>query len=314
MNKFSHISFVGVEPPSRPERSPHRQPTAPGRSIGLPNELASGRTQLPLEPEAAPEPFLAWLFSTAGLDAGAYRSNALERRLAACLRSLRVSNTEAARALLQRNPELLANALDAVLIGVSGFFRDGAVFEHLRRHVLPELLHRLPGLRVLSLGCSNGQELYSIGILLDELHALEHCYLLGVDCRSEAIALAKTGSFRLSDLETVPPPLREKYFRVERSRAWISLAHNPRFIWSVENVLRNSPAPTPRGDTEFWDLILFRNLAIYLKAESTDILWRTLSRGLRPGGVLVTGKAERPPDGLPFRRLFPCIFEKRAQT
>ncbi len=262
----------------------------------------------------SPKPFLAWLFSKAGLDAGAYRSKGLERRLAACLRSLHASSTEAAQALLERDPELVPKAVDAVLIGVSGFFRDEAVFEYLRRAVLPELLRGRPGLRVFSAGCSGGQELYSIGLLLDELGALKDSYLLGVDCRPEAIALAKAGSFRLNELETVPPRFRDQYFLVQGARAGIALAQKPNFSWRVENVLENSPGSERLGDADPWDLILFRNLAIYLKPESALNLWRTLSRGLRPGGVLVTGKAERPPDGLPFRRVFPCIFEKRAET
>ncbi|HEX2973498.1 MAG TPA: hypothetical protein VHP11_14280, partial [Tepidisphaeraceae bacterium] len=58
--------------------------------------------------------------------------------------------------LLERRPELAPAAISSVLIGVSEFFRDPAVFEHLRRVVLPAMLQEKPGLRICSAGCSEG--------------------------------------------------------------------------------------------------------------------------------------------------------------
>ncbi len=250
------------------------------------------------------DPFLDWLFTQAGLDPGAYQARALQRRLAACLRALRVPSTGAARALLEERRELLPLCVDAALIGVSAFFRDEPVFEQLRLSVLPELLKDRRGLRVCSTGCAEGQELYSIAMLLGELGALEKTELLGIDCRPEAIARARAGCFPEKELETIAPTLRNRYFSRAGGRACVAAELAARMRW----VLRDMFAPAQAEPA--WDLILFRNVAIYLRAERAARLWEQLANSLSPGGALVTGKAERPPDRLPLRRISTCIYRK----
>jgi chemotaxis methyl-accepting protein methylase len=99
------------------------------------------------------DPFLLWLLEGAGLKASAYRTAPLQRRLAACLRQLRVQSSAEARHLLASKPHLQMAALDAALIGVTEFFRDAPVFEALRETVLPELRWGKRHVRVLSAGC-----------------------------------------------------------------------------------------------------------------------------------------------------------------
>jgi chemotaxis methyl-accepting protein methylase len=72
--------------------------------------------------------------------------------------------------------------------------------------------------------------------------------------------------------------------------------------WRVQDALTIS-------DYACWDLILCRNMAIYLDPEAIRDLWVRLSRALRPGGILVVGRAERP-SGAHLRRLGPCIYAR----
>jgi len=57
-----------------------------------------------------------------------------------------------------------------------------------------------------------------------------------------------------------------------------------------------------------WDIILWRNMAIYLTAEMNEFLWKRLASALVPGGVLIVGKAERPPSELPLSNVKRCIY------
>lgn len=311
---LSHVCFVGVEPPAR--CGVRRQPSRVGPAeSGERNKRAGffrARSDSPLSPAALceaeePDAFLVWLFNEAGLDAGAYRCKALQRRLPACLRALRASCSEQARAMLERRPELLPRAMEAVLIGVSGFFRDQAVFEQLRRSVLPNLLRGRGGLSVYSAGSADGRELYSMAMLLDGLGVLKGSSLLGVDCRPEAIARAEAGWYGATDLDGVAPELRDRYFEPHGTRACIRAALRGNICWQVGNLLIASQAGGG------WDVVLCRNVAIYLRPEQTAGLWERLTAGLRPGGVLVTGKAERPTAGLPLKRIYPSIYQKRAE-
>ncbi len=245
---------------------------------------------------------MAWLFENAGLNAAAYSPVFLQRRLSACLRALRADSTQAAMQALTGSPDLVQKAVDAVLIGVSGFFRDQSVFDVLRTSVLTKLLEGKRGLRVCSIGCSEGQELYSIAMLLEELHALQHSQLLGVDCRPEALARAREGSFDPAELINVPAEFQSRYFSARGSGRQIAPQLRARAQWRQGNCLGWDYSDGA------WDLFLFRNVAIYLNRQEMDTLWPLVARGLKPGGVLVTGKAEQPAKSLPLKKLSRCIY------
>src|SRR5437763_14851824 len=72
--------------------------------------------------------FLRWIFEQGGLDLADYKLEALRRRIPSCLRALHVRHLWEARQLLQRHPPAMKTALNALVIGVTGFFRDPAVF------------------------------------------------------------------------------------------------------------------------------------------------------------------------------------------
>jgi chemotaxis methyl-accepting protein methylase len=59
-----------------------------------------------------------------------------------------------------------------------------------------------------------------------------------------------------------------------------------------------------------WDLILCRNLGMYLKADLAGQLWNRLARALRPGGWLVLGKAERPMGASILSAVSPCLYRR----
>jgi chemotaxis methyl-accepting protein methylase len=147
--------------------------------------------------------------------------------------------------------------------------------------------------------------LYSVAMMLSEMGAIERCELLGVDARPSAVAAARAGSYAIEELREVDPLLRERYFRIHGACASIEPRLRARTCWQVADI-----CATDLGGA--WDLILCRNVTIYLEDEAADGLWRRLVDQLLPGGFLITGKAEQPPSDLPLRRLAPCIY--RATT
>jgi chemotaxis methyl-accepting protein methylase len=254
--------------------------------------------------------FVHWLFRQAGLSAGNYREETLRRRLAACLRAVRASSLAAARVILQRNAELVPIAINAMLIGVTSFYRDPAVFERLREQVLPTLLARAVGgpmrpLRVWSIGCADGAELYSVAMLLDDAGALEGSELLGTDCRPEAIRRARIASYDFDALRSLPEPLRARYFVAERASGRYhvrrELCDDAR--WRVADILA-------AHEPGLWDLILCRNVAMYMRSAVLGALWARLGASLAPGGVLVLGKAERPIGLRRLAAIAPCIYRR----
>lgn len=298
LDRFSNIWFAGIDPPRRTERRS-------GNSSAAWAKRCAARDWARREPER-PNPFAVWLFEKVGLNAYAYRPAFLERRISACLRALCVDSTEAAQAALEQKPERIRSAVDTILIGVSSFFRDEAVFEQLRRRVLPDLLRGRDGLRICSVGCSEGHELYSAAILVDSLGRLKTSHFLGLDFRPDAIARARAGCFDVAELEPVPAELRDRCFTVHGRSAQIAPLLREAAQWQEANCFQWE------FGRDSWDVVLFRNVAIYLDQREVIALWKRLSQGLRPGGVLVTGKAEQPPGEFPLKLISRCLYARLA--
>jgi chemotaxis protein methyltransferase CheR len=292
---LAHVSFTGIDPPSvsRAGRTPvRRRSPAPTPRPGTPKASAPTVDSL-----------AASVLRQQGLSPTAYRAHSLRRRLPACLRQLRAPTSEAAERILRRAPHLLPSVLDTLLIGVTAFFRDAAVFEQLRAAVLPELLRSRPGIRVYAAGVSSGHELYSVAMMLDELSALEQSDLLGLDCRSGAIDQACAGIFAPEDLTNLSAEQRERYFPVDGGRRRACPRLRTRINWHCGDLMAFDSA-APRH------LILFRNVAIYLEPEAALRAWKRLCDQLERGGFIVSGKAEQPPPAFPLTRVGPCIFRR----
>lgn len=301
---FRHVVFpeivgryggaVDVAPPDAPAlRHAH------GAAAGVP----------PLGPDETA--FLSGLFRRVGLHVAGYKPETLARRLPACLRAVRAPSLGHARVLLRHNPRLDGVAMGALLIGVTSFFRDAPVFESLSRGVLPGLVAeasdaRRP-LRVWSAGCSDGAELYSIAMLLAERGSLSGCDLLGTDCRPAAVAHARAGVYGEADLQSLSPERRHRFLTGTGPQYRVADDLRKACHWRTGDVL-SAPEPGP------WDLVLCRNLAIYLRGDAAARMWAGIRRVLRPGGVLVLGKAERPVGAHGFKGepASQCVFRREG--
>lgn len=248
-------------------------------------------------------PLIVWLLGRAGLTPEAYRPTAMQRRVPACLRQLRVTSVDSARELLERRPELLPVVLNTALIGVSEFFRDQAVFECLEKNVVPTLARLSRPPRVCSAGVSGGQEIYSVAMLLAEAGVLAEAVLVGVDCRPDAIRRASEGLYGSEDMRGVTFVRRERFFE-PRAIHWAVRPELKKHIeWRVEDLFAFDAR-------DAFDLILFRNVAIYFNEPHGSEVWTRLCDQLAPGGFIVTGKAERPPAVLPLVRVGPSVYRK----
>lgn len=251
------------------------------------------------------ESFVRWLFQQGGLCASDYKTESLRRRVPACLRALHAGSISEARLAVQRNPAAIKTALSAMVIGVTGFFRDASVFSALGETVLPELTRRGSAARIWSVGCSDGPELYSIAMLLAELGVLHRCYLLGTDCRSDALQKAADGAYEADAVKSVPRDLLARYFTVESGKFRIHSCLRTVVQWRTADALCVQ-------EPGAWDMIVCRNLAIYLCPSSSARLWHALACALRPGGMLVLGKAERPLESAGLSLLAPCIYRRKG--
>jgi chemotaxis methyl-accepting protein methylase len=178
-----------------------------------------------------------------------------------------------------------------------------SVFDLLRDCLIPTIAGTRRSLHAWSAGCSDGAELYSLALLLAEVDMLDNSYLLGTDCRSDALERARSGYFDCEAVKQVPAPLLTRYFRPQGRGYQVVAQIRAAVHWRTGDVLM-TPEPG------VWDLILCRNTAMYIRAEATKLLWEQFEKRLRPGGMLVLGKAERPVGAKRLSPVGPCVYRR----
>lgn len=290
-----HVVFAGA-PPAPPG---HARPVTPPRT-----RSSIEPSFEPPRPDSDSVQFFEWLCRQRGLQAHRYRDTVVHRRHQPCLRAVRASSSADAKVRAGASPELVDRALNAVLIGVTSFFRDGAPFEALTRELAdPRSPLRRRSLEVVSVGCSDGQELYSVAMVLAETGLLHRANLWGIDCRSSAIRAASAGTYAAEAVADLTPARRARWFEARHGLFTVKPQLQARTRWSVADAFDFAePAAA--------DIVLCRNLAIYLRPETAREFWISLIARLRPGGLLVVGKAERPRVGPALVRVGPCLYRK----
>lgn len=284
MQTSAHLYFEGTQP----LRNRRRRVLKPARA----HQFA---------PSVQGDPFFAWLFDRAGISAERYRLIPVQRRLAACLRAVGARSVDEAYQRIDGDSGLLEAAINTVLLGVTEFVRDSAVFDAIESEIISRWRFTTPKPRVWSAACSDGQELFSVAVLLADAGLLQGSTLLGTDCRRRAICQARTGVFPAGAVERFGGA-RARYFEIRGGQAVASPQLRHAMKWSVADLF-------DRIESGPWDMILWRNMAIYLTNDAAEQIWRALIQELSPGGYLVVGKADYPPAGLPLRRIAPCIYE-----
>lgn len=179
----------------------------------------------------------------------------------------------------------------------SYFFRDEGQFRVLRQHLLPRLIHDrrdVGELRVWSAGCSRGEEIYSIAILLDELLPDREAWklrLVGTDINPAAIDLARRGSFSRWSLRNLDEHTRARYFHRSGNRWQLDSRITDMVDFQPGNLLADR-FPRQHGPLHDMDLILCRNVFIYMDTASVARIVGKMTRTLRTGGALMTGHSE----------------------
>ncbi len=189
--------------------------------------------------------------------------------------------------------DLHRRVVEAMTNNETHFFRDPRPFTMLQNAVLPELARRRASSRTLNAwcaACSTGQEPYSIAMLLREQQpslAGWSLRLIASDISREALRRAREGRYTQFEIgRGLPVPLLTKYFE-RRGSSWV-VGDALRGLVEFQEINLTHPWPAlPR-----MDLIVLRNVLIYLDLASKQQILARVARVLAPGGYLMLGGAE----------------------
>jgi chemotaxis protein methyltransferase CheR len=144
--------------------------------------------------------FVSALQQRYGYDFSQYAPASLLRRVRELVRTQRSGTISALTGRLLHEAALLQPVLDGLSVPVSDMFRDPPVFQALREQVLP-LLASYPRINVWQAGCAQGQEVYSLAILLEEAGLYERCRIYATDFNATALQRAQEGIYPLKEAQ-----------------------------------------------------------------------------------------------------------------
>ncbi len=244
-----------------------------------------------LEPEL--RELIRYIQESRGVDFRGYKKTSLRRRLAHRMAAVGAVDFSAYHAFLEAHPGEFPELLNTVLINVTSFFRDPEAWETLRNAVVPRIVERCAGeggrIRAWSVGCATGEEPYSLAMLFAEamgMDAFSHLVkIYATDLDEAALQVARHAAYPPRDVEGVPPELLERYFERTTNHYVVTRDLRKNVIFGRHNITQDAPIGRV-------DLLVCRNLLIYLEAEAQDLVLPRLHYALREDGHLFLGKAE----------------------
>jgi chemotaxis protein methyltransferase WspC len=235
-----------------------------------------------------------------GLDPAALGVTVLPTAAAEGMRALGLADPAAYADALATRPEAFDALVERLVVSETWFFRGGELFTELARQVAGWQPAPRP-FRALSLPCSTGEEPYSLALaLLEAGLPPERWAIDGIDLSPRLIEAARRGAYREFSFRQTDSALRDRYFRPAGDRWELSADVRGLVRFRVGNLLGPALAADVSGP---YDLILCRNLLIYLTPAARQQALAALERLLAPGGLLGVGHAEpQVLAGRPFRR------------
>lgn len=235
---------------------------------------------------------LQFLLTEYELDLREYSEASVRRRITKIISELNLANGEELIDFLRSREDGKQLFIQSFTVNVTEMFRDPEFYKTLTESVFPKLA-KLDHIRIWSAGCSTGEELMSLAILLEESGLLEKTSLLGTDINPDVLEVASRGEYKVRHIKNYFKPYLyaggkfglEKYFTTKGDH----VIFNPNLLSNATFEQVNLLGTLPEGH---FDLICCRNVLIYFTGELQGRVLHCLSQKLNKKGFLGLGSKE----------------------
>jgi chemotaxis protein methyltransferase CheR len=249
--------------------------------------------------------FVAALKNHTQYDLTDYSDKSLKRRLQKVLSDHKIDLLTLITRI-KKDEEFLNRVINDITVNTTELFRDPQIWHALRYRVLPQYKNR-KNINIWHAGCSSGQEVYSMLILLNELGMFDSAKVLATDINPEMLEQAQKGNykyrFNIGYLDNFDKVIREnpynydeyydvpyeKYFEINKTKDYIQMLP---FLTDKPFFRRHDLVVDGNMMFAKFDIILCRNVIIYFNYELQNRVFKLFYENLFPGGILVLGLHE----------------------
>jgi len=252
-----------------------------------------------------------------GFNCEDYKQPHLKRRLAVRLRATESKSYRDYTQMLLKDEDEVNKLKETLTVNVTELFRNPETFDSVRNNVLPELIKQKginKVIKIWSAGCSNGEEPYSIAIMLNEFlgHSIKkyNISIQATDIDDDSIAKAEMAIFQPKQLEKIGQERINRFF--------IKKDNNYQVIDDVKRLVKVKRHDLISGPKfSGFDIIFCRNVTIYFEQKLQEVLYMNFYNALNEGGYFIMGKTETlvGPSTQLFKRfdLKERIFQKKEK-
>lgn len=210
------------------------------------------------------------------------------------------------------NEQEIIHMMDVVSTNKTDFFREPQHFTFLTEEVLPVLIANKNKIKIWSTGCSSGEEVYTIAMILSEFSIKEpfNYYIFGSDISSDILQHAINGIYKEEKVAELPIELKKKYLLKSKDRTKPTVKIISELRSKVEFRRINLMDDKYLADKNF-DIIFCRNVLIYFDRENQEEIINKLCKHLNRNGFFFIGHSESLLQmNLPLKQIKPTIFQK----
>ena len=248
-------------------------------------------------------------FQFTGLDLDCYKDKQMERRISQLLVREGYDDLSVFFGTIKADKEQLHKLYTYLTINTSVFYRDGKIYDYLQKTALVDLLKKFDRLNIWSMGCSHGEEPYTLALILDELSALSRASIMASDIDDKVLEMAREARYTSNQLEKVPPAILKNAFTCEDGCYYLI----PKYKRVINFQKHNLLDPIYKNISPL-HLALCRNVFIYFKTEVQESIIEQVSKRIVPGGYFIIGSAEfiNKPERFKLERKIPSVYLRLA--
>jgi chemotaxis protein methyltransferase CheR len=224
-----------------------------------------------------------------GIDFTCYEPKSLRRRILHVMNIFEMESIHHLWIRFLRDQQFIYAFMDEVSVGMTSMFRDPILWRKLK-DMLPTTCDEKKKLTIWHAGCSTGEEVYSMGILLKETSLQHKCSALATDMNQGALATARTGTYHKFRMIENAANYKEysgsddfaQYYMEKGKEAMMQPELINHVSFSYHHLISDAVQ-------DIYDIIFCRNVMIYFDARAKAALLEKLYNALSPGGYLIIG-------------------------